>query len=73
MLIKQVVQEADGLDGLTQTHLISKDATVASVNYDRIKRGTGKLRLLENLISDRNYFGNPLKTERTGWWSVTAL
>lgn len=37
MIIKQVVEEADGLDGLPQTHLISKDATVASVNEDRVK------------------------------------
>ena len=49
MLIKQIVEEADGLDGLTQTHLICKNATVASVNDNRKQRGTGKLRVLDTL------------------------
>lgn len=47
MLVKQVGEEGDGLDGLSKPHLISKDNTVASKNE---KKKNGDCLTLPNLL-----------------------
>lgn len=49
MLVKQVGQEGDGLDGLSEPHLISKDNTVAS--KDKKKKSVGCLTLPKLLLT----------------------
>lgn len=43
VLVEQVVEEADRLDGFAQTHLVGQDAAVASVEKRREEREKGTL------------------------------
>lgn len=59
VLVEQVGQEGDGLDGLPQTHLVSKDYTIApedeNVEKHVVTKGFWHLHICEVIMSNKQY------------------